>query len=73
MSTQAGQRGAGIGKPAVGVRQLLLNGTKIAAAARLRGFALQFKAVDAGFDITEILAKIVNQIDEDGFRRRDLV
>jgi len=73
LSTQSVQRGAGIGKPAVGVRQLLLNGTKVAAAARVRGLALQFKAVDAGFDIAEILAKIVNQIDEDGFRRRDLV
>jgi len=73
LSTQAGQRGARIGKPAVGVRQLLLNGTKVAAAAHVRGLALQFKAVDAGFDIAEVLAKIVNQIDEDRFRRRDLV
>jgi hypothetical protein len=73
LSTQAGQRGARIGKPAVGVRQLLLNGAKVAAAARVRGFALQFKTVDAGFDIAEVLAKIVNQIDEDGFRRRNLV
>ena len=73
LSTQAGQRGAGIGKPAIGMRQLLLNGTKVAAAAHVRGFALQFKAVDAGFDIAEVLAKIVNQIDEDRFRRRNLV
>jgi hypothetical protein len=37
------------------------------------GIALQFKAVDTGFDIAEVLAKIVNQIDEDRFRRRNLV
>ena len=73
MSTQAGQCGAGIGKTAVRVRQLLLNGAKVTAAAHMSGFALQFKAVDAGFDIAEVLAKIVNQIDEDGFRRRNLV
>jgi len=39
----------------------------------VRGFALEFKAIDAGFDIAEVLAKIVNQIDKDRFRRRNLV
>jgi hypothetical protein len=55
------------------VCQLLLDGAKVAVAASMSGIALQFKAVDAGFDIAEVLAKIVNQIDEDGFRRRNLV
>jgi hypothetical protein len=73
LSTQTGYRGTGIREPALRVRQLLLDGAKVAAAARVRGFALQFKTVDAGFDIAEVLAKIVNQIDEDRFRRRSLV
>jgi hypothetical protein len=55
------------------VRQLLLDGAKVAVASGLCGIALQFKAVNTGFDIAEVLAKIVNQIDKDRFRRRNLV
>jgi hypothetical protein len=73
LSTQTGYRGSGIGEPAIRVRQLLLDGAKVAVAACVGGIALQFKAVDTGFDIAEVLAKIVNQIDEDRFRRRNLV
>ena len=70
MSTQAGQCGAGIGEPALSVRQLLLDGAEVAMATCVRGIALQLKAVDASFDIAKVLAKIVYQIDEDRFRRR---
>jgi hypothetical protein len=73
LSTQTGYRGTGIREPALRVRQLLLDGAKVAVAAHVCGIALQFKAIDTGFDIAEVLAKIVNQIDEDRFRRRSLV
>jgi hypothetical protein len=73
LSTQTGYRGSGIGEPAIRVRQLLLDGAKVAVASGLCGIALQFKAVNTGFDIAEVLAKIVNQIDKDRFRRRNLV
>jgi hypothetical protein len=73
LSTQTGQCGTGIGETSIRVGQLLLDGAKVAVAARLSGIALQFKAVNTGFDIAEVLAKIVNQIDEDRFRRRNLV
>jgi hypothetical protein len=51
---------------------LLLDRAEIALAASLRGIAQQPEAVDAGFDIAKVLAKIVNQIDEDRFYWRSL-
>jgi hypothetical protein len=73
LSAQAVQRDAGIGEPALSVRQLLLDGAKVAVAARVGGIALELKAIDAGFDIAKVLAKIMYQIDEDRFRRRNFV
>jgi hypothetical protein len=72
LSAQAAHRGAGLGEPAFGARHLLLDGAEVAVGARLRGIAQHPEAVGAGFDIPEVLAKIVNQVDQDGFRRGDL-
>lgn len=72
MSAQPGQHGAGFGEPARGARQLLLYGAEVPVGASLRGNAEQPEAVDAGLDIPEVLTKIVNQVDEECFRRRDI-
>ena len=69
MSAHAAQLGAGLGEAAFGARHLLLDGAEVDAGAGWSGIAQQTEAVGAGFDISEVLAKIVNQVDEDGFRR----
>jgi hypothetical protein len=71
LSAQAVQGGRRIGESAFGVRYLLFDGTEVEAGARLRGIAAHPETIDAGFDIPQILPEIVNQIDKDGFRRRD--
>jgi len=72
LSAQAGQLRPGFGEPAFGARHLLLDSAEVAVGARLRGIAQHPEAVSAGFDIPQVLAKIVNQVDQDGFRRGDL-
>ena len=69
MSAQAVQLRAGLGEPALGARHLLLDGAEVGVGARRCGIAQQAEAVDAGLDISEMLAKIVDQVEQDGFRR----
>ena len=69
LSAQAVQLRAGPGEPALGVRHLPLDGAEVAVGARRCGLAQQSEAVGAGLDIAEMLAQIVDQVDEDGFRR----
>jgi hypothetical protein len=73
LSAQAAQCGSRIGKPAFGMRHLLFDGTEVAVGTRLRGVADHPETVDAGLDISQMLPKIVDQIDKDRFRRRNLI
>jgi len=69
LSAHTVQLGAGLGQAALGARHLLLDGAEVDAGTGWRGIAQQTEAVGAGFDISEELTKIVNEVDEDGFRR----
>ena len=69
LSAQAVQLRAGPGEPVLGARHLPLDGAEVAVGARRCGLAQQTEAVGAGLDIAEMLAQIVDQVDEDGFRR----
>jgi hypothetical protein len=55
------------------MRHLLFDGTEVAVGTRLRGVADHPETVDAGLDISQMLPKIVDQIDKDRFRRRNLI
>lgn len=72
MSSEEGEGDTGLGEPVFGRGHLLFDGAQVSVDARLRGIYQQIEAVGAGFNIPEVLAKIVYQIDEDGFRRREL-
>jgi hypothetical protein len=70
LSSQSGQFRGGIGEPALGARDLPFNGVEVAADASIGGITDQPETINAGFDIAQVLAKVMNQVDQDVFRGR---
>ena len=70
MSAQAGQFRPGFGEASLGARDLPFDGAEVAADASIGGIADQPETIHAGFDIAQILANVVNQVDKNVFRGR---
>ena len=50
----------------------MLDGTDMLEGADVRGVGEQVQAIRAGFNVAEWLAEIVDEVRENGFRRRRL-
>jgi hypothetical protein len=70
LSAKAVQFRPGFGEPPFGIGDLLFNGAQVSGGTSVGGITDQPETVNAGLDVAQVLAKVMNQVDQDIFRRR---